>query len=162
MKILASTCFFSEESKPRRHPLFQDLVRRHNFVVSTGTLADTYRGIIRLRRSHPLKAVGLELWLAEANERWPVLVGREREFLRVEAEMLECVPLKNIWMPQPRSTRPGFGHQVSIAATAIAYDLPIASYGVDTYAIIDSHFQLPGLIDAKTGNWVTGSKRRAA
>ena len=153
LNFLATTCVFSEGVKPRPHGSFTGLVSNNTLVLSAETLLDVNRGILRVRESDPDKAKRLRGWLAEAKDQWPFLEGRESQKAKILAAMLECKELKPIWLPQAKSTHPGFGYHVAIAAAAIAYDLPIAGYGLRPYAVIDRYFELPGLFDARTEAW---------
>ncbi|MBN8934395.1 MAG: hypothetical protein J0G97_22055 [Rhizobium pusense] len=80
-------------------------------------------------------------------------IGGEQEKAKLVAAMLECCELKNIWLPQPKATHPGFGCHVSIAAAAIAYKLSLEGFGIDTFLQIDRYFSLPGIFDLKDESW---------
>ena len=162
MRFLATTCVFSESIKPRPHPSFSRFVSTNTLVLSGETLIDVQRGILRIAQCDPEKAQRLRNWLMEAKDRWPIIEGREREKSKILAEMLECRPLKYLWMPEPRAASPTFQYPIAIAAAAIAYDLPIAGYGLGPYTVIDSYFKLPGLFDARTEAWFGTHKRSSA
>lgn len=153
MKYLATTCLVSEIAKPRQKPHVLDFIAANTFVFSSETLIDIQRGIFRTSHTNPQKAAELREWLSSISSSWPLVSGREQEKAKLVATMLECRELKNIWLPQPKAAHPGFGYHVSIAAAAIAYELPLAGFGIDTYLQIDRYFNLPGILDLKDGNW---------
>lgn len=149
MKYLATTCLVSEVSKPRQKPHVLEFIAKNTFVFSPETLIDVQRGILRTSRTNPQKAAELREWLSSVSGSWPLVSGREQEKAKLVAAMLECRELKNIWLPQPKAAHPGFGYHVSIAAAAIAYELPLAGFGIDTFLQIDRYFGLPGIFDLK-------------
>jgi hypothetical protein len=153
LKYLATTCLVSEVSKPRQKPHVLEFIATNTFVFSPETLIDVQRGILRTSRTNPQKAAELREWLSSVSSSWPLVSGREQEKAKLVAAMLECRELKNIWLPQPRAAHPGFGYHVSIAAAAIAYELPLAGFGIDTFLQIDRYFSLPGIFDLKDESW---------
>jgi hypothetical protein len=153
LKYLATTCLFSEISKPLQRLHFAEFVSKNVFALAPETLLDIQRGIVRIIRTNPKKAAELRQWLSDIRDQWPILAGREHEKARVLAAMLECKDLKAFWLPQPKAKYPSFGYHVGIAATAIVHELPIAGFGVDPYLEIGRYFQLPGLFDLKVQSW---------
>lgn len=148
----------SEVSKPRQKAHVLEFISRNSFVFSGDTLIDIHRGIHRTAKTNPQKAFELRDWLLSVSSDWPLVSGREQQKAKVLAAMLECRQLKTLWLPNPRAAHPSFGYHVAIAATAIAYDLPLAGFGIDTFLRIDRRFEIPGLYDLKSQSWRSASK----
>lgn len=148
----------SEISKPRQDAHVLEFLSRNSFVFSDETLIDIQRGIHRITKTNPQKAFELRDWLSSVSSDWPLVSGREQQKAKVLAAMLECRQLKTLWLPHPKAAHPGFGYHVAIAATAIAYDLPLACFGIDAFLRIDRYFELPGLYDLKSQGWRSATK----
>lgn len=67
------------------------------------------------------------------------------EVARLHAKMLCCRPLKNLWLVDPKAKDKKPGQDLFIAATAIVYDMPIATLDGDDFLAIDNYFALPGV-----------------
>ncbi|WP_156379851.1 hypothetical protein [Rhizobium sp. Leaf383] len=160
MTFIGTTCLISESTKPRPNPQVVSFLANNTIVLPSAVITDVERGILRLSSHDPQRASRLRDWLNSQREAWPILNSREREAAQVLAAILECKPLKNIWLPQPKAHNPKLAYHVFIAASAIAYDLPIATVGTDRLLSINSFFPLPGIFSAKDGIWTTATPAR--
>lgn len=157
MKYLVSSCAVSETSKPR--PLFdaQALFIRNECFLAPETLIEVQRGIQRLAGRNPKRAAELREWYSAVSSGWKLAEGFAREKAKLIASMLECRPLKTIWLPQPKASNPSFGYHINLAATAIIHELPLAVASADKFMFIDRYFQLPGMHDLRNDVWLSSS-----
>ncbi|MEO9340458.1 hypothetical protein ABFT80_23895 [Mesorhizobium sp. SB112] len=155
MTFIASTCLVSETPKQRPNAQALDFLSSHDIVFTSATLVDIQRGINRAAQTNPSKAADLQKWLTSERTKRSVLSERMWETARVLAAILECRPLKNVWLPDPKVRNPSFGHHVATAAAAIAYGLPIAAISVKEFVKIDAHFMMPGVYDVLAKRWVS-------
>lgn len=160
MTFIGTTCLISETSKPRPNPRVVEFIANNAIVLPSTVITEIERGILRVSVTDPQRSSRLRDWLTSQSEVWPVLHGREHEAARVLAEMLECRPLRNVWLPQPKTQNPKLAYHVFVAASAIAYDLPVATIGTECLSIIDAFFPLPGIFCATNGSWTTATPAR--
>lgn len=154
MKFLATPCLISQTNKPEVKPRVLEFIEQSSLVVSAESLTEIQRGIVRIARTKPEKAAELREWYAETLHKRPLLSGREDIKASVLATMLEQKELRCLWLPAPKAQHPAFGYHIALAATAVAYGLPIAGIGIQPFVHIDRYFSLPGLYDVTNAQWV--------
>ncbi len=155
MKYLVSSCALSETCKPR--PMFDicRIIPEHQCVLAPETLIEIQRGIQRLSLRNPKRAAELREWYSEVVGLWTLAEGLAREKAKVFASMLECRPLKTVWLPNPKAANPSFGYHIAIAATAIVHELPLAVVSSQKFVLIDRYFRLPGIYDVGKDVWIS-------
>ncbi|KQS78804.1 hypothetical protein ASG25_09165 [Rhizobium sp. Leaf384] len=160
MTFIGTTCLVSEASKPRPNPHVVEFLANNSIVLPLAVVTEIERGILRVSINDPQRSCRLRDWLSSQKKTWPLLQGRDHEAAKVLAEMLECRPLRNTWLPQPKARYPKLAHHVFVAASAIAYDLPVATVATESLLAIDGFFPLPGIYCAKSSSWTSATPER--
>ncbi|MFD1745048.1 hypothetical protein ACFSE1_06185 [Rhizobium helianthi] len=155
MKYLVSSCALSETSKPRPSFDISRVIAEHDCVLAPETLIDIQRGIHRLSIYNPKRAAELRAWYSNIVGSWRLVEGLALEKAKVFASMLECRPLKTLWLPNPKAANPSFGYHIAIAATAIVHELPLAVVSSQKFVLIDRYFRLPGIYDVGKDVWIS-------
>lgn len=140
--------------KPNPHILaWLESVAGEPITISFSAVFEIQRGIENLRGRDPEKAGELQHWLER-------LLASDIPFLPMDADtarfygMMTSAPaLRDLWVPDSKAKRPKPGQDLAIAATAIAYDIPIATRNLKDFVRIDRQFPLPGLFDPVTREW---------
>lgn len=154
MSIIVSSCVLSDASRPRPKPEIAEFLRRKDVFVTQETIIDIVRGITRISGTHPDKWSRLSVWLDQELSKRSVLSSRIVETAHIIAAIMECRPLRNVWLPDQRKHNPTFGHHVATAATAIANGIPVAAVSVTKFLEIDRYFPLPGIYEVLSRTWV--------
>jgi predicted nucleic acid-binding protein len=118
-------------------------------------------GIFQMLPNNTPKAMALGSWLdgiLQTEFEYPIPTP---EVARLLAEMYCCDRLSYLWFTdpdKPKKRRPG--QDLLIAATAISYDMPIATCDEKDFVAIDQRFPLPGVFDPAAGAWLVPRLRR--
>lgn len=155
--FLLDTNVVSESAKERPdRALLNWLIRQppDALAISFTVSFEMKRGIEKLARTKPEKALKLEQWLDAVIASGILYIHQDDAIARVLAEMTMVPQLRSLWMHQPKSHEPSPGQDLAIAATAIVWGLPVATRDVNDFLLIDRFFPLPGLINPFTGVWV--------
>lgn len=155
--FLLDTNVVSETAKLRPDPrLIAWLIAQatDSLAVSFTTSFEIKRGIERLARTQPEKALKLEQWLDDVIFSDLHYIGQDDPIARLLAEMTLVPPLRHLWVPHQKKDEPTCGQDLAIAATAIIWGLSIATRDIEDYLIIDRYFTLPGLLNPFTGIWI--------
>lgn len=165
---LLDTSALSEFTFQEPHPSFKAWIRtvpESSLALSSSAVVETQRGIENVKSKNPGWATDLDRWLT-------ALLGTDVTFLpttpgsaRLYGKMSSVPALKYLWTPDPCAKRPRLGQDLELAATAIAYQVPIVSANVRDFLAIHGRFRLPGLFDPHAGRWSIpchGMKQRPA
>lgn len=121
--------------------------------ISYPVIAELMRGAHLKRNEDPVRAAEIEFWvkriLATAFPRPEMSL----EVAVVYAKMTAVPPLRNMWTIQKNQRSSRLGHDLMIAAVAIAHRLPLMSANVDDYMRIHDYFPLPGLYHPLEAKW---------
>lgn len=161
--FLLDTNVVSEVAKVRPHPgliawLIQQAVG--SLFISFTVSFETKRGIERLARTKPDKALKLEQWFDEVISSEINYIAQDDPTSRLLAEMTMLPPLRNLWVSHPGKDGPTCGQDLAIAATAITWGLSIATRDIEDYLLINKYFGLPGLVNPFTHEWFVDPDER--
>lgn len=155
---LLDTSVLSEFTLKEPHPSFRIwilAVPERALAISASALIETQRGIEKLKASNPGRAAELDSWLTALLARTDVrFLPMNPRAARLYGRMTAVPALKNLWVPDAHAKRPKLGQDLQVAATAVAYQVPVASVNVKDFLQVHAHFPLPGLFNPHSSNWV--------
>ncbi|NKM95688.1 type II toxin-antitoxin system VapC family toxin [Rhizobium leguminosarum] len=153
--FLLDTNILSNASKTRPIPtVSQWLARQTRIAIPFAAIVEIEQGIVEVSRSQPQKASTLWDWadgLLKTDFDFPAM---SPDVARMLGQLHCCRPLKQLWLPDPRSNGKKPGQDLSIAATAIVHKLPIATLDAADFMLIQQYFPLPGVFNPAFGVWV--------
>lgn len=160
--FLLDTNIISNSSKQKPHPRVSEWLRAQSRVaIPFAVILEIETGIAEKDRSDPAKAEALWEWMDK-------LLDTEFEYptptphvARVLAKLLCCRPLTQLWLANPKADNKKPGQDLFIAATAIAYDMPIATLNAKDFELIDEFFPLPGVYNPAFEVWPVPRYRAA-
>ncbi|MGI0526593.1 type II toxin-antitoxin system VapC family toxin [Rhizobium giardinii] len=122
-------------------------------------IAELQRGAHLAARNDPEKGHRVSAWIDAI-----LSVGFEHAMLtpavaQMYARMTTTPGLKKLWVVDPHQKKDKLGHDIMIAAVAIANGMPIASCNTRDYLLIDQYFPLPGLFNPVEEHWHIALRR---
>lgn len=128
--------------------------------VGVGQLALCHPVICELLRGahmavvpNPAKSERLFAWVDSVMRAGFIQIDMNWDVTRAYAKLLSERRLKSLWAADIRRCNDKVGHDLMIAAHAIAYGMPIASTNVRDFMSIHECHALPGLYDPMTDEW---------
>ncbi|MBY5441783.1 PIN domain-containing protein [Rhizobium leguminosarum] len=150
--FLLDTNIISNSSKPRPHPAMAEwLIAQERVAIPFAALLEIETGIAQRAKDNLLAANQLWQWLDGIYETEFEYPPATPAVARVLGKMLCCRPLTHLWYPASQKRKPG--QDLFIAATAVVFDLPIATADGSDFELIDRHFPLPGVFNPAFGIW---------
>jgi len=160
--FLLDTNIISNSSKAKPHPQIAGWLRSQARVaIPFAAILEIEIGIAKAYTHNPPKALALTEWLDSVLQTEFEYAIPTPGVARVLAEMYCCDQLSHLWYTdpdKPKKRRPG--QDLFIAATAIAYEIPIATCDSKDYSAIDQRFPLPGVFDPSAGAWLIAREER--
>ncbi|MFC5757957.1 PIN domain-containing protein [Rhizobium sp. GCM10022189] len=160
--FLLDTNIICNASKTRPHPVVSDwLERQERVAIPFAVILEVETGISQKAFDSPLKAAELRDWLdgvLDTEFDYPLPTPKVARQL---GEMLCSGPLKHLWYVD-LSGRKKPGQDLAIAATAIVYDMPIATLNCTDFDLIDRFFPLPGVYDPQMDRWTVPNRSGAS
>lgn len=161
--FLLDTNIISNSSKRRPHPTVSEwLMAQSRVAIPFAVMLEVETGIAEKHRSDPEKAEALWEWMDQ-------LLGTEFEYpiptpqvARLLAKLLCYRPLTQLWLVNPKADNKKPGQDLFIAATAIAYDMPIATLNARDFELIDAFLPLPGVYNPAFNVWAVPRRKSAA
>lgn len=131
-----------------------DTLPHGSIAIPFSVVMEIQRGITELVAAEPSKASRLQKWLDG-------ILGSDITFLPMDvatARLLGAMSaersLRDLWVPDRTASRPKMKQDLSIAATAISYRLPLATRNIADFLRIDAIYPLPGLFNPFAVSWV--------
>ncbi|MBO3760131.1 type II toxin-antitoxin system VapC family toxin [Ciceribacter sp. L1K22] len=129
-------------------------------AVGAGSLAISFPLISELRRGahlaskhDPQKGVRLHKWIDDilsVSFRMADMTDRAADLY---AEMTTIGPLRHLYLSHQSQRKDQLGHDLMFAALSIAHQMPIVSFDVDDFLLIDQYFSLPGVFQPLEEKW---------
>ncbi|NKJ77827.1 PIN domain-containing protein [Rhizobium leguminosarum] len=152
--FLLDTNIISNSSKRRPHPTVSAwLTAQSRVAIPFAVMLEVETGIAEKHRSDPEKAEALWEWMDQLLDtafEYPIPTP---QVARLLARLLCCRPLNQLWLANPKADNKKPGQDLFIAATAIAYDMPIATLNAKDFELIDGFFPLPGVYNPAFDVW---------
>ena len=124
-----------------------------SLAISFPAIAELRRGAHLASKHDPQKAMRLQNWIDDilsVNFQFAELTTRAAALY---AEMTTVGPLRHLYMPSPEQKKDKIGHDLLFAALSITHQMPIASFNVKDFVLIDRYFPLPGVFHPVEVQW---------
>ncbi|MDP9808100.1 putative nucleic acid-binding protein [Rhizobium tibeticum] len=152
--FLLDTNIISNSSKQKPHPRVSEWLNAQSRVaIPFAVILEVETGIAEKDRSDPAKAEELWEWMDQLLETEFEYAPPTPHVARLLAKLICCRPLTHLWLANPKADNKKPGQDLFIAATSIAYDLPIATLNAKDFELIDSFFPLPGVYNPANDVW---------
>ncbi|MGV1990117.1 type II toxin-antitoxin system VapC family toxin [Agrobacterium sp. 22-221-1] len=129
-----------------------------SLAISFPAIAELRRGAHLASRHDPQKAIRLHNWIDDilsVNFQFAELTFKAADLY---AEMTTVGPLRHLYVPSPEQKKEKIGHDLLFAALSITYQMPIASFNVKDFVLIDRYFPLPGVFHPVETQWYVPCK----
>lgn len=121
--------------------------------ISYPVIAELLRGAHLRDHDDPARASDIRYWVKDILATAFPRPEMTPEVAAVYAEMTSVPSLRSMWTIQKDQRSSRMGHDLMIAAVAIAHRLPIMTANVADYARIHDRFPLPGLYHPLEAQW---------
>lgn len=157
--FILDTDVVSELRKRSPHPHLLDWLRHtepQEIGIPLSVIFEIQNGIEGLRSNGSEdKADDIEAWLEHLLKDYGEhVIAPNIDVARLQARMFSTPALRNFLWPSPNSTKPKFGIDLIIAATAVVFDGVVVTFNVADYQAVHTYFPLPGLFNPGSGDWV--------
>lgn len=126
-------------------------VRR--LALSYPVIAELLRGAHLLERQNPRKSEEIKAWVGRVLATDFPFLDMTTEVAFIYARMTAVPELRHMWTVQRHQKQNRLGHDLMIAAVAIAHKVPILTDNVADFLTIQRIFKLPGLYHPLTSQW---------
>lgn len=116
-------------------------------------IAELLRGAHLLEKDNPRKCHELKTWVASVLETDFPILEMTPDVAMIYARMTSVPKLRHMWTVQHNQKRNRLGHDLMIAAVAIAHNVPIVTDNITDFMTIQDEFPLPGLYHPMNSRW---------
>ncbi|RVK33823.1 PIN domain-containing protein [Sinorhizobium meliloti] len=128
-----------------------------NFAIPFAVIAEINRGIHLIAASKPSRAAELSAWLDSILRSSYRFLDMNVEGALIYGAMTARAALLPLMQPDPTSKRRRLGHDLLVAAAAIAHKAPIVTLNRRDFLLINDDFPLPGCYDPVDDFWFVPS-----
>jgi predicted nucleic acid-binding protein len=124
-----------------------------SLAISFPVIAELRRGAHLASQHDPQKAKRLHDWIEDILSVDFQFAEFSPEAAGLYAEMTTVGPLRHLYVPDPKQKKDKLGHDLFFAALSIVHKMPIASFNVKDFILIDRYFPLPGVFHPVEDKW---------
>lgn len=124
-----------------------------SLAISFPAIAELRRGAHLALKHDPQKAQRLHNWIDDILSVDFQFAELTAKAANLYAEMTTVGPLRHLCMPSPEQKKDKIGHDLLFAALSITHQMPIASFNVKDFILIDRYFPLPGVFHPVEVQW---------
>lgn len=151
---LLDTCVLSETSRVKPNPKVLQFIKcAPNLVIPAAAIVEFQQGIMQLCSRDPVKAVRLTTWYQGVIAAGMPILETGKEVAEVWGNLAADPRLRNLMVSHPGAKRIRFGQDLHIAAAALVSQMPIATFNVKDFLLIDSCYPLPGIYNPQDDKW---------
>jgi toxin FitB len=122
-------------------------------AVPEAAIFELERGALKKAKTDPVLGLAYSQWLDELLRTDIWLPPVNTDVRRLMARMASTPDLQRFWISKGEPPSMKFGCDPEIAATAIVYEMPIATCDVRDFLAIGKHFPIPGVYSPLDGRW---------
>ncbi|WP_281037826.1 MULTISPECIES: type II toxin-antitoxin system VapC family toxin [unclassified Rhizobium] len=124
-----------------------------SLAISFPAIAELRRGAHLALKHDPQKAQRLHNWIDDILSVDFQFAELTSKAANLYAEMTTVGPLRHLHVPSPEQKKDKIGHDLLFAALSITHQMPIASFNVKDFILIDKYFPLPGVFHPVEVQW---------
>jgi toxin FitB len=152
--FLLDTCVLSETSRSRPHPAVVRFIETApNLFIPAAAIMEFQLGITELCARDPLKAVKLSGWYQRLLSAGLPIIDTGKDVAEVWGTLAADPRLKNLIIARSDAKKPRSGQDIHIAAASIVSGMPIATFNVRDFLLINSCYPLPGVYNPLENKW---------
>lgn len=158
--IVLDTDVLSQFAKTVQTPVVRDFIEKtpiEYMAIPFPVLVEILKGIELRSQTSPQHAAWLRHWVNLMLTTDMRFLPADEKTCTVYAKLITIPELRGLWMINERGRDKFPGQDLMVAATAVAYELPIATMNSKDYRLVDSKLPLPGILDLNTGKWLSGT-----
>ena len=158
--IVLDTDVLSQFAKSEPKPLVRDFIENtpiDKMAIPFPVLVEVLKGIEIRSRTSPQRAAWLRQWVNLMLATDMLFLPANEKTSVIYAKLIAMPELRGLWMINGKNRDKFPGQDLMVAATAIAYQLPIATMNGKDFQLIDNKMQLPGVLDLHVGCWLCNS-----
>ncbi|WP_037393067.1 MULTISPECIES: type II toxin-antitoxin system VapC family toxin [Sinorhizobium] len=125
----------------------------HRLNISYPVITELMRGAHLRQRDDPEKAARIMAWVNDILSTDFPIPPMSPEVAYIYAQMTSVPCLRPLWTVQRGEKATRMGHDLMIAAVAIAHGLPILTGNIRDYVKIHQFFPLPGVYQPMESRW---------
>jgi toxin FitB len=154
--FILDTCVLSETSRVKPHPqVIRFINTASNLVIPAAAIMEFQQGIAKLHGRDPPKAAELSAWYQRVMSSGIPILSTGKEIAEIWGTLAAHPRMRNFFVSHPNSKRLQSGQDLHVAAASLASGIPIATFNVRDFLLIDSCFSLPGIYDPREEKWCT-------
>lgn len=154
--FILDTCVLSETSRVKPHPqVIRFINTASNLVIPAAAIMEFQQGIAKLHGRDPPKAAKLSAWYQRVMSSGMPILSTGKEIAEIWGTLAAHPRMRNFFVSHPNSKRLQSGQDLHVAAASLASGIPIATFNVRDFLLIDSCFSLPGIFDPREDKWST-------
>lgn len=151
---LLDTCVLSETSRVKPNPhVLRFIEDAPNLTIPAAAIVEFQQGIMQLCSRDPVKAVRLTAWYQRLIATGMPILETGKDVAEVWGNLAADPRLRNLMISHPGAKRIRFGQDLHIAAAALVSQLPIATFNVKDFLLINSCYPLPGIYNPQDDRW---------
>jgi predicted nucleic acid-binding protein len=151
---LLDTCVLSETSRVKPNPqVLRFIESAPNLTIPAAAVVEFQQGIMQLCSRDPVKAVRLTTWYQGLIATGMPILETGKEIAEVWGNLAADPRLRNLMVSHPGAKRIRFGQDLHIAAAALVSQLPIATFNIKDFLLINSCYPLPGIYNPQDETW---------
>ncbi|MBB6487951.1 PIN domain-containing protein [Rhizobium lusitanum] len=154
--FLLDTCVLSETSRNKPHPsVVRFIETAPNLFIPVAAIMEFQLGITELCSRHPVKAIQLSAWYQQLLSAGFPIIDTDKDVAEVWGTLAADPRLRNLIIARPDAKKPRNGQDLHIAAASLVSRMPIATFNVRDFMLIDSCYPLPGVYNPLENKWYT-------
>lgn len=128
-------------------------------AVCYPVIAEILRGAHLVRKVNERRSGELQTWIEEIRAVDFAMLDMTWEVADIYGLLSSTRTLKHLWVPCPSAKHDGIGHDLMVAAVAIAHETPIITGNTKDFLKIHEVLELPGLFDPLKEIWLLPPER---
>jgi predicted nucleic acid-binding protein len=156
--FILDTCVISETSRVKPHPqVIRFIETASNLFIPAAAIMEFQQGIAQLQSRDPTKAAKLAGWYQKLLSSGIPILNTGREIAETWGKLSADPRLRNLLVSRPEAKRIRHGQDLHLAAAALIKGIPIATFNIKDFLLIDTYYPLPGIYDPQLDKWYSST-----
>lgn len=124
-----------------------------SLAISFPLISELRRGAHLALKRDPQKASRLHDWIDDILSVEFQIADLTIEAANLYAEMTTVGSLRHLYVSNPSQKKDKLSHDLMFAALSITHQMPIVSFDIEDFVLIDKYFPLPGVFHPLEERW---------